>query len=537
VADQDYLPFESIPSSWNKSSPSPAPSFRSSFSSTSSSNLSSAAEFGGAPITSEDLDGLTRANKHLSSPLEHNKSSPDQEDCEEDPDGGVDVDLPDSDMESIEVTRSPLPLPPTLHVPNPVDEDEEDFSPSNLVTRPPSPVGGGAAFLDFFSSSSSSSTDLSTYEGPADNGSENANDDETPDGDPVFLMQLDPPLEEFGSVQDHSSSPAVIYSDNYAHSGAFGVHGSVMDPLSEILATRSFEGQQEGSTMEDEALESEASQTPGWNESMPSQSPQTSPTAAAAVSPSSFATPVTASGGVPAAAGVGEVFSTSHSSPLSPPPPIVHDDLNPSTYYTPTPTPPPPLSPSPTPFAIEFPLHFSATYLSLPPVVLDGGIFIENEEIEGVTDHTFEQNLPLEDIENYNYDFAKFCQHAYYRYRMNSARYQKLSVAAADVKKLPRPREITRRDVERDGCDIQAIPWQKLGITVDLARGIRRKEYINYRNEKDVEPEHPVSRSSSLSFFFLFLPSFFLFFPSGLARGVGLRMASECPRQASDVML
>ena len=508
VADQDYLPFESIPSSWNKSSPSPAPSFGSSFSSTSSSNLSSATEFGGAPITSEDLEGLTCANKHPSSLLEHIKSSPAQEDSEEDPDGGVDVDLLDSDMESIEVTRSPLPLPPALHVPNPIDEDEEDFSPSNLVTRPPSPVGGGAAFLDFFSSSSSS-TDLSTYEGPADSGSENANDDEAPDDDPVFPMQLDPPLEEFGSMQDHSSSPAVIYSDNYVHSGAFGVHGSVMDPLSEILVTRSFEGQQEGSTMEDEALESEASQTPGWNESMPSQSPQTPPTVAAAVSPSSFATPVTASGGVPAAAGVGEVFPTSHSSPPSPPPPIVDDDLDSSTYYTPTSTPPPPLSPSPTPSAIEFPLPFSATYLSLPPVVLDGGIFIEDEEIEGVTDHTFEQNLPLEDIENYNYDFAKFCQHAYYRYRMNSARYQKLSVAAADVKKLPRPREITRRDVERDGCDIQAIPWQKLGITVDLARGIRRKEYINYRNEKDVEPERPVSRSSSLSFFFSF--SFFLF--------------------------
>ena len=420
------------------------------------------------------------------------------------------MDLPDSDMESIEVTRSPLPLPPTLHVPNPIDEDEEDFSPSNLVTRPPSPVGGGAAFLDFFSSSSSSSTDLSTYGGPTDNGSENANDDEAPDDDPVFLMQLDPPLEEFGSVQDYSSSPAVITSDNYVLSGAFGIHGSLMDPLSEILVTRSFEGQQEGSTMEDEALESEASQTPGWNESMPSQSSQTPPTAAAAVSPSSFATPVTASGGVPAAAGVGEVFPTSHSSSPSPPP----------TYYTPTPTPPPPLSPSPTPFAIEFPLHFSATYLSLPPVVLDGGIFIEDEEIEGVTDHTFEQNLPLEDIENYNYDFAKFCQHAYYRYRMNSARYQKLSVAAADVKKLLRPREITRRDVERDGCDIQAIPWQKLGITGDLARGIRQKEYINYRNEKDVEPEHPVSRSSSL-FFFILLFSF------QSCEGVGLRMVSE----------
>lgn len=537
VADQDYLPFESIPSSWNKSSPSPAPSLRSSFSSTSSSNLSSATEFGGAPITSEDLDGLTRANKHLSSPLEHNKSSPNQEDCEEDSDGGVDVDLPDSDMESIEVTRPPLPLPPTLHVPNPIDEDEEDFSPSNLV----SPVGGGAAFLDFFSSSSSSSTDLSTYGGPTDNGSENTNDDEAPDDhDPVFLMQLDPPLEEFGSAQDYSSSPAVITSDNYVLSGAFGVHGSLMDPLSEILITRSFEGHQEGSTMEDEALESEASQTPGWNESMPSQSPQTPPTAAAAVSPSSFATPVTVSGGFPAAAGVGEVFPTSHSSPPSPPPPIAHDDLNPSTYYTPTPTPPPPLSPSPTPFAIEFPLHFSATYLSLPPVVLDGGIYIEDEEIEGVTDHTFEQNLPLEDIENYNYDFAKFCQHAYYRYRMNSARYQKLSVAAADVKKLLRPREITRRDVERDGCDIQAIPWQKLGITGDLARGIRQKEYINYRNEKDGEPEHPVSRLSSLFFiffsFFLFPFSFFpFFFP--VLRGGGLRIAGECFRQTSDVML
>ncbi|PWW72154.1 hypothetical protein C7212DRAFT_360189 [Tuber magnatum] len=282
-------------------------------------------------------------------------------------------------MESIEVTRSPLPLPPTPQVPNPIDEDEEDFSPSNLVTRPPSPVGGGAAFLDFFSSSasssssssSSSSTGPSTHEGPADSGSENANDDEAPDDDPVFLMQLDPPLEEFGFVQDHSSSPAVIQSDNYVHSVAFGVHGSMMDPLSEILVTRSFEGQQEGSTMEDEALESEASQTPGWNEN----------------------------------------------------------------------------------------------------------------------------------IENYNYDFAKFCLHAYCRYRMNPVRYQKLSVAAADVKKLPRPREITRRDVERDGCDIQAIPWQKLGITVDVARGVRRKEYINYRNEKDVEPERPPSIPANRQFY------------------------------------
>ncbi|CUS11064.1 unnamed protein product [Tuber aestivum] len=507
VADQDYLPFESIPSSWNKSSPSPAPSFGSPLSSTPSSNLSSETEFGGALITPGDLDGLTGANKHQSSPLEHSKSSPDQEACEEDSDGGVDVDLFDSDMESIEVTRSPLPLPPTLHVPNPIDEDEEDFSPSNLVTRPPSPVGGGAAFLDFFSSSPSP-TDPSPHEGPADNGSENANDDEAPgdDDDPVFLMQLDPPLEEFGFAQDHSSSPAATQPDNYLHSGVFGVHGSMMDPLSEILVTRSFEGQQEGSTMEDEALESEASQTPGWNESMPSQSPQTPPTTAAAVPPSSFATLVTASGEFPAAAGVGEAFPTSHSPPPSPPPLIIHDDfnpftndLNPFTIYTPTP--PHPLSPSPTPFAVEFPLHFSTTYLSLPPVVLDGGVFTEDEEIEGITDHTFEQNLPLEDIENYNYDFAKFCLHAYCRYRMNPARYQKLSVAAADVRKLPRPREITKRDVERDGCDIQAIPWQKLGITVDVARGVRRKEYINYRNEKDVEPEQPPSIPENRQFY------------------------------------
>ncbi|KAI5847370.1 hypothetical protein DFP73DRAFT_475453 [Morchella snyderi] len=126
----------------------------------------------------------------------------------------------------------------------------------------------------------------------------------------------------------------------------------------------------------------------------------------------------------------------------------------------------------------------------------------EDEElffVESELNHSAGQQ---ENIENYNKDFAKFCQNAYYKHRMNPTKYPKLSIAAADVRNLRRPMQVMRAEREENGWDYQAIPWDLLGISHEVARGIRRKEYTNYENIKGLEyEENPIRIPENRNFF------------------------------------
>lgn len=462
VADQDFLPLAStIPNSWNKN-PSPASSLRS-YSSTQGSNLSSETEFGGggAPITPEDFDG-TLKNKHLSSRARFSNKSTETPDISEDSDedhsdGGISVDHSDSEMSSgpVQVLYSSSALRATA-----MDEDEDDFSPNNLVTRPPSPVGGGSSFfMDIFSSPS--------HERPP----------EIANGEPSgSYMQLDTFQNGFGSTSNFSDGPSVEVFDSRSQSLSIPSTPSdiTIDPLPlNILGSVSRDTDElvlvDGEDDELFVVESNYSLA---TTSMPSQSSSQSPPTAAAgyLAPSATAVAVV-SGFMTAVAGVGGVTPFPTHALLTLPPP--HPPL------------PPPLPPHDVP-------------------TLDRRSTSEEDEVDDLTNHTFEHILALEDIENYNFDFSKFCTHAYYRYRLHYTKFPKLFPAAMDVKNMERPKEVTRADVQENGGDYQGIAWDKLGITREAAREIRRKEYVNYRNIKGVDDENPVS-------FFLFL--FFLFFP------------------------
>lgn len=478
AADQDFFPLAStIPNSWNKN-PSPASSLRS-YSSTQGSNLSSETEFGGggAPITPEDFDG-TLKNKHLSSRARFSYKSAETPDISEDndedhSDGGIAVDHSDSEMSSgpVQVLYSSSVLRATA-----MDEDEDDFSPNNLVTRPPSPVGGGGSsfFMDIFSSPS--------HERPP----------EIANGASGPYMQLDTLQNGFGPISNFADvlRPSVELLDSRSQSLSTPSTPSdiIIDPLSPNTLG-SVPRDTDGFALvdgEDDELFVVESNYSHPTASMPSQSSSQSPPTAAVAPPAPPAAAVVAASGIMmAVAGVGGVtpFLT-HASP---------------TLHPPHPPLPPPLPP-----------HVSRTpslFLPLDVFVPDGGSISGEDEFDDITNHTFEHILALEDIENYNFDFSKFCTQAYYRYRMNSLKFPKLLPAAMDVKNMERPQEVTREDMQENGGDYQGISWEKLGITGEAAREIRRKEYVNYRNIKGVDDENPVSFFS----FFLFFLFFFSF--------------------------
>jgi hypothetical protein len=471
IADQDSLSFAStLPDTWNNRT-SPATSFGS-LSSTHSSNLSSDTEFGGAPITPEGVEDTLR-NKHHSPP--HNSFTRNRvpyalainecDENEEDSDGGID--LFGCDMASsgpVEVIYSSSALHATV-----MDEDEDDFSPNNLVTRPPSPMGAGSSFfMDIFSSPSHEN------QNPLEGDLSNL---------PSFHMQLNPPLDDGFDSQpnvEETSVQSIFLESNLQTPTTPSTPADILidssSPDAQLSVSRGTDGL-EIAAGEDEELfvvESELNHSTGLQESMHSQSSSQSPPTAAAVPIPQATFAVAAAEIMAAAADVGGFV-----------PPPARDSLH-------SPTLPPPL-----PFDPSLPFHVSTGTL-IPVYEYEAGDFSEGDssdegDSDDITNHPFDRNLLLEDIENYNKDFAKFCLHAYYRHRMNPTKYPKLSVAAADVKNLRRPVQVMRTEMEENGWDYQAIPWDLLGISREVARVIRRKDYPNYVNLKGLEfEENPV---------------------------------------------
>lgn len=467
AADQDFLPFAStIPNGWNKNT-SPA----SSHPNTQGSSFSFEAEFGGsgAPIAPEDFDS-TPKNKHLSSRARFSNKCTETPDISEDndedhSDGGITVDLSDSEMSSgsVQVLYSSSALPA-------MDEDEDDFSPNNLVTRPPSPVAGGSSlFMDIFSSPSHERLPEIT------NGEH-----------PGPYIQLGTLQNGFGPIPNISDvlRPSTELSDSRSQSLSTtpGTPSDIIiDPSPPNVQVTASQDNDElaffgGEDDESFVVESNYSHPTA---SMPSQSSSQSPPTASVVPPAPLAAAVVAASGImAAAAGVGATPSITQAPSTLPPPP--HPPL------------PPPLPP-----------HISRTpsfSLLLDAPTLDGGSIIEDDDFDDLTNHTFEHILILEDIENNNFDFLKFCTHAYCRSSFNSG-FPKLFPAAMDIRNIERPQEVTRADVEKNGGDYQGISWERLGITGEAARAIRRKEYVNYRNIRGVDDENLVSFSLFLSLF------------------------------------
>lgn len=340
-----------------------------------------------------------------------------------------------------------------------MDEDEDDFSPNNLVTRPPSPMGAGSSFfMDIFSSPSL----------------ENQNPLE---GDPSFHMQLNPPLDDDFDSQpnvEETSVQSIFLESNLQTPTTPSTPADILIDSSSPDAQLSVSRGTDGLEIAAGEAESELNHSANLQESMHSQSSSQSPPTAAAVPIPQATFAVAAAEIMAAAAGVGGFV-----------PPPVRDSLH-------SPTLPPPL-----PFDPSLPFHVSTGAL-IPVYEYEAGDLSEGDssdesDFDDITNHPFDRNLLLEDIENYNKDFAKFCLHAYYRHRMNPTKYPKLSVAAADVKNLRRPEQVMRTEMEENGWDYQAIPWDRLGISREVARGIRRKEYNNYENIKGLEyEENPV---------------------------------------------
>lgn len=470
TTDQDWPPLESrAPSNWIKSSHPSTPSLGFP-ENTQSSTLSCETGFGGASITSEDLGGIVKGGT-LSPPpgLEMPQTDMDSDN----PGGGVDLDFFDIDMESQEPRHSP-PTPA-------IDGDEDEFSPIKPVTRPPSPGGGtslfGTPLLDL--SSSPSSTTQSVYETPAEHGNPGPAIDSYNNYDyeitPVILMQLDTPMDDLGEDIPDYPDPSLTLPDRLVDVTRTLLQFNHIFPRGHNMPEIMF------GISGDDAPESESGYSPGWNESMPSQSSsQSPPAAAAAVSPSPPAAAAAVTEDTTAADVGGVSLFPQDIDEISPAlsPSLDHPIFPPASFIP--------------PYSGLYPLPYLTQYVSFPPVGED----FSYEEYESITDQTFDQiYTPFEDIENYNHDFARFCLHAYYRHQLNPEKCPKLSIAATDVKGLPRPREVTREDIEKEGCDYQAIPWRQLGISRDEARDIRRGQYYNYRNAKDVELENPVRRN------------------------------------------
>ncbi|KAL7273295.1 hypothetical protein RUND412_003858 [Rhizina undulata] len=482
------------PSCWNDN-PSPVPSFASTSASTATSSSPSAEtpQRSGAVLGDKHaFQGVGYKSDDYDIPIDDHGLEEEEEDLS---DGGIHVDQFDIDMETATTTTTTTTqlelLYPAGTLPMAIDDDgygnddDDAFSPQNLVTRPPSPVATTVSIFELLQSVSSTG-----------NGG-------NPTGEtPGSAMQTDTPIEGTNTVIEPSSLPPFPVFPTESISQSSTPNTLADNSLSE---SQSASGDNVGSDVAaasaggDEGLlidaEWDAHNT--WEPSMPFQSPleqDPPPATAAAANPSPPADNVAAPGIMAVADDGGVVIP----GPPSPPPFHAHPPIMPPT------APPPPISyppifhpvaetiPAATPFpnvmlpptTIAPPLWLLNTQ-EFPPVMIGGGFF---DEFEDVTDDTSGYDILPEDFERYNPDFARFCQNLYLRQQMGE-RYPKISREAMEVKKWARPEVITKADVEEKGLDFQGIPWEKLNIAKEDLRHARCNGYTNYRNVKNAERE------------------------------------------------
>jgi len=419
----------------------------------SSDRLSSSvdSDFGGASITPQDIRTTNREKDRFAGRI-YEAFETDIEDDESD--GGIGF---DTEMDSIE-TQVLFPSS-TLAM----DEDE-GFSPDNLVTRPPSPVSGGLlGIIPLLSPNNTSAEEVS----------------DSP-------MQLDSPVRTLPSVSTsaHQPHPTPAIPTSFDHNPLFH------DSSSEAVAAAAEEGESQEMYMPDSVEDgrSMASHDSSLEHPTPAASPSPSPPTPATTVPGELE-----GDSIPSAdaaddftANALHFFTTpssggGHSFLENHPYLSIFPDFPDYSEY---------LVASPGLFAdlIMPPIHPIVTATMIHPVPVDDD---EDDITPRSNDVVFDNEVVTQEMERYNSDFASFCGQLWNRqmvptirerYCNNSAPH--ISIEGRNIAEWSRtrPAEITEEDVEERGEDIQGIQWEKLELSKKDARRWRQSRYLNYRN-------------------------------------------------------
>lgn len=450
--------------SWNDSLH--PPSFGSSASQLSSSVDS---DIGGAPITPRDARHHKAHGKPFSTGSIYAET-----DTEDEEDGGIGFDM---EMDPVGVLYQSSTM---------VMDEDEGFSPLNLVTRPPSPIGGGlVGILPLLSQDDGVDTPGSSMQIDSPVRTSPLNDlllTPTRSGHRSPLS-IQPHLLSSQSPHGHTAASA----ENPVEEEAPEIYMPDSDPLGE---------QEDGSMASQDSL----------SEHTPSVVPSPEPP-----------TPISEETGN----GLAEMPTISHYH-------ADHDhmlaaifDPVPSNFFLEN-----------LPHSISYPGFFMGpppiTYLPdlllRPPTIPTAGFSTtadfdsvsvaatygadpsdEEDEIAQSTNDVVFDDVLSQEMERYNSDFAGFCGQLWNEHALSKMRERGLATTQRPACNNPPPHisaegakimewaktrrnEITVEDVE-EGEDMQGIQWGKLELSKKAARKWRQARYQNYRNLQVFEKE------------------------------------------------
>lgn len=93
-----------------------------------------------------------------------------------------------------------------------------------------------------------------------------------------------------------------------------------------------------------------------------------------------------------------------------------------------------------------------------------------------------------EDFER-NQDVCEFFEYWRFRYEMmKPPQCPNIGVLAMDLRRSPRPNEISIEDLDEQHCDYQGISWADLDTVREEARALRKSTYVNYTNIQNRYP-------------------------------------------------
>ncbi|KAF8245890.1 hypothetical protein K440DRAFT_655338 [Wilcoxina mikolae CBS 423.85] len=453
-------------SSWNDTHLHSPPLFGSSSSDHLSSSVDS--DFGGAPITPQDIRITNRGKERFAGCIYEGFETDTEDD---DSDGGIGFDIEMDSTTQVLFPSSTMAM----------DEDE-GFSPDNLVTRPPSPVSGGL---------------LGIIPLLSPNTGEDTSAEEVSDSP----MQLDSPVRTLPSALTSAHQPHLtpIAQSSLDH------HPLFHDSSSEAVAATAEEEESQEMYMPDSVEDgrSMASQDSLLEHPTPAVSPSPSPSTPATTVPDELEDDSIPSFGAAdefivnalhffttPSSGEGTSFLENHPS-LS-----AFPEFPDYSEY---------LMASPALFTDLFmpPTHPLTTTM-IHSVTVDDD---EDDVAPRSNDVVFDNEVVTQEMERYNSDFASFCGQLWNRQVVPSIRERynsnnpppHISIEGRKIAEWAktRPAEITEEDVEERGEDIQGIQWEKLELNKKHARRWRQSRYLNYRNiTKFTKESLPAIRSN-----------------------------------------
>ncbi|SLM34227.1 WD40/YVTN repeat-like-containing domain [Lasallia pustulata] len=86
-----------------------------------------------------------------------------------------------------------------------------------------------------------------------------------------------------------------------------------------------------------------------------------------------------------------------------------------------------------------------------------------------------------EDYER-NYDVCEFFEYWRLRMDLNTPKCPNIGIRSMDLRRAPRPGEVSIEDLDEQHCDYQGINWSELGALREEARALRKSTYVNYTN-------------------------------------------------------